>query len=76
MEGLLLARGKILALKPSTFEGKTSLAVQIMKRNGKGAVELMNIKMPEGTSAETYPEGSEVELRPWSRRMPIALLRR
>jgi hypothetical protein len=60
-EGQLIARGKVLAIRPSTFEGKTSLSVQMLKRTGKGAMEIVNIKMPEGTSPETYPEGSEIE---------------
>jgi hypothetical protein len=61
MEGYLIAKGKVIGQKPSTFEGKTSLSIQIMKRNIKGAIELLNIKLPEGTPSETYPEGSDVE---------------
>jgi hypothetical protein len=60
-ESQLIARGKVLALRPSTFEGKTSLAVQMLKRTGKGSMEIINIKMPEGTSADAYTEGSEIE---------------
>jgi hypothetical protein len=64
-DGLLIARGQILSHKPSTFEGKTSVAVQMLKRTSKGAREILNIKMPDGTSAEecmkTYPEDSEFE---------------
>jgi hypothetical protein len=62
MEGYLIAKGKVIGQKPSTFEGKTSLSIQILKRNGKGAVELLNIKLPDGTGVEAYPEGSDVEL--------------
>jgi hypothetical protein len=64
-DGQLIARGKVLALKPSTFEGKTSVAVQMLKRSAKGSMDILNIKMPDGTSLEEcmkmYPEGSDIE---------------
>jgi hypothetical protein len=64
-DGQLIARGKVLALKPSTFEGKTSVAVQMLKRTAKGSMDIINIKMPDGTSVEecvkAYPEGSDIE---------------
>ena len=64
-DGQLIARGKVLALKPSTFEGKTSVAVQMLKRTAKGSMDILNIKMPDGTSVEecvkAYPEGSDIE---------------
>jgi hypothetical protein len=64
-DGQLIARGKVLALKPSTFEGKTSVAVQMLKRTAKGSMDILNIKMPDGTSLEEctkmYPEGSDIE---------------
>lgn len=63
--GVLIARGPLLSHKPSTFEGKTSVAAQMLKRTSKGAMEIVNIKMPEGTSVDEfikmYPEGSEIE---------------
>lgn len=64
-DGQLIARGKVLALKPSTFEGKTSVAVQMLKRTAKGSMDIINIKMPDGTALDecvkAYPEGSDIE---------------
>lgn len=58
----LVARGTVLAQKQSNFEGKVSHSIQLMKRNGKGAVELMNVKLPDGADPAKFVQGATVEL--------------
>lgn len=62
---IILARGKVIGHKRATFEGKSSFAVQLQRLNSKDAVEMLNIKMPDGVSVEEYatryPRGSEIE---------------
>lgn len=57
-----MVRGEIIGTKSSTFEGKTSQAIQVLKRNGKGAAEVMNVKLLDGADLRDFPEGKLVEL--------------
>lgn len=62
MDSELIVKGAVLAQKQSNFEGKISNTIQLMKRNAKGAVELLNVKLPDGADPEKYKQGTPVEL--------------
>jgi hypothetical protein len=65
MDGDIIVRGTVLAQKQSmTGEKRDKVAhtVQLMKRNGKQAVELLNVKLPDGADPTKYQEGAKVEL--------------
>lgn len=62
MDSELIVKGAVLAQKQSNFEGKISNTVQLMKRNARGAVELLNVKLPDGADPEKYKQGTSVEL--------------
>lgn len=58
----IVVRGTIAALKESTFEGKTSHTVQLLKRGGRNnAVEVVGVKLPEGADPKNYAEGKTAE---------------
>jgi hypothetical protein len=63
MESELIVRGKVIGTKQSTFEGKTSNAIQLLKRNSRNAMELLNVKLADTMDPAKYPEGATVE---WS----------
>lgn len=59
----LVVRGTVAAQKKSTFQEKTSHAVQLMRRNARtGGLDVLNVKLPETWDASVFAEGSKVEL--------------
>lgn len=62
MDSEIIVKGAVLAQKQSNFEGKISNSIQLMKRTARGAVELLNVKLPDGADPEKYKQGTAVEL--------------
>jgi hypothetical protein len=65
MDTDLIVRGKVMALKeqrdPVTKNVKGH-SIQMLKRNGRNAFDLLNVKLPEGADPAKYAEGTNVEL--------------
>jgi len=65
MDSDLIVRGKVLAVResidPDTKKVKGH-SIQLIKRNGRNTLDLLNVKLPEGSDPTKYGEGTHVEL--------------
>jgi len=65
MDSDLIVRGKVLAVResrdPETKQVK-GYSIQLLKRNGRNTLDLLNVKLPEGADPAKYAEGTHVEL--------------
>jgi hypothetical protein len=65
MDTDILVRGKVLAIKESRdpdTKKVTGHSLQLVKRNGRNALDLLNVKLFEGADPLKYQEGTSVEL--------------
>jgi hypothetical protein len=64
MDSDLIVRGKVLAVResrdPATKQVKGH-SIQLLKRNGRNTLDLLNVKLPEGADPAKYAEGTNVE---------------
>jgi hypothetical protein len=65
MDTDVVVRGKVIAVKeqrdPQT-KAVRGHSIQMLKRNGRNAFDLLNVKLPEGADPTKYTEGTSVEL--------------
>lgn len=64
MDSDLIVRGKVLAMResidPDTKKVK-GYSIQLLKRNGRNTLDLLNVKLPEGADPTKHGEGTNVE---------------